>query len=46
VGGFFLFRGVSFASRLEPDGLQMPVWSAGLLVLAFGVVDWLCSRRR
>lgn len=46
VGGFFLFRGVSFAARLEADGLQIPVWSAGLLILAFGVVDWLRSRRR
>ena len=46
VGGLFFFRGLSFASRLQPDAVQIPVWSAGILILMLGVVDWLRSRRR
>ena len=44
--GYFFFRGLSFASRHDPDGLQIPVWSAGLLILALGVYEWIKSRRR
>ncbi|HEY3635285.1 MAG TPA: hypothetical protein VGK95_09555 [Caldimonas sp.] len=46
VGGLFFFRGLSFASRLQSDALQIPVWSAGILILVVGGVDWLRSRRR
>ena len=46
IGGWFFFRGLSFTSRLDPEGLQIPVWCAGPAILAFGVFDWLRSRRR
>ena len=45
LGGIFFFRGLSFTSWLTPDGPRVPVWCAGLLILVYGLVDWLKSRR-
>jgi len=46
VGGWFFFRGLSFTSRLDPDGLRIPVWCAGPAILVFAAWDWIKSRRR